>query len=137
MGVLRESVLLAFVQLQSAATAANAGSSDTAESARAHPTSHLAGPQASLVSGLNAPAAPKTKHKLGLLQEHAARLGRRPLEMENSLILRAVKYVALPQWSPKPAGVENVCGVVGTARARNVPSRSRHRACWTRAFQRL
>lgn len=36
------------------------------------------------------------------------------LEMGNSLILRAVKYMSLPQWSSKPVELGSICEVLGT-----------------------
>lgn len=81
-----------------------------------HTASKQAGPHALLVWAQNTPAGPKTKQNLfkiehWLSHEPTSCFGKCPMEMESSLLLRAVKYVALQRWSPKPVGSENVCGL--------------------------
>lgn len=52
------------------------------------------------------------------------------LEVENSLILEAAKYMALLQWSSKPVVLGNVCGVPGTSQPGNTLGPGRHQACF-------
>ena len=70
------------------------------------------------------------KLKTRFSQEHASLIGKRPLGMEYTLILTAVKYAALPRWSPNPEGREVSAESQGPHTRRNAPSLGRPRMCF-------
>lgn len=142
-----EAGLLAFAQLQSAATAASVLPMLRVQASHlrsrlptwpSHTASDQAGPHAPLVWAQNASAGRKTKQnnvrlfktEHRLWNEPTSRFGKRPMEMGNSLILRAVIHAVLPRGSPKPAGAKMSTESEGPSRPPNAPSRGRPRAFW-------